>query len=224
MIYVTSDPHFCHDKDFVYERRGFKTIEEMNEAIISRFNSIVTPEDTLYILGDCALKDTETGIKCLKRLNGHKYLAIGNHDSDKRIERFYEEKIFDKIEIGYRIKYGKYSLWLTHYPMLMGNYKDKHPTWNLSGHTHKTDPFDNGKDGIYNVSVDAHDCYPCDLEFVIQEIDEFRAKVKAEEEIYNQLIPCDKCVKELQCANAHTRQATRCKDFKRDPPDGGYYG
>ena len=34
MIYFTSDWHFCHNKPFIYESRGFKSIEEMNEIII----------------------------------------------------------------------------------------------------------------------------------------------------------------------------------------------
>ena len=29
-IFLTSDTHFNHNKDFVYAARGFKTIEEMN--------------------------------------------------------------------------------------------------------------------------------------------------------------------------------------------------
>ena len=26
MIYLTSDTHFCHNKDFLYEPRGFQSI------------------------------------------------------------------------------------------------------------------------------------------------------------------------------------------------------
>ena len=35
-VFFTSDTHFCHDRGFVYEPRGFKNIEEMNEAIAKR--------------------------------------------------------------------------------------------------------------------------------------------------------------------------------------------
>ena len=34
MIYLTSDTHFCHNKDFLYEPRGFQSIEEHDEAIV----------------------------------------------------------------------------------------------------------------------------------------------------------------------------------------------
>ena len=57
MIYFTSDFHFCHNRDFIYERRGFSSIEEHDQTIIDNFNSIITDEDILYILGDVFLDD-----------------------------------------------------------------------------------------------------------------------------------------------------------------------
>lgn len=175
MIYLTSDPHFGHEKPFLYEPRGFSSWEEAGEGIINNYNAIITDDDIVYILGDCMLKNDEYGIQCLKRLKGRKFLAIGNHDTDARIERYKLENIFEDIQIGYRLRSGKFSFWLTHYPMMMGNYKDKHPTWNLSGHTHKKDPFQNGKDCIYNVSVDAHNNFPISLEQIIKDIQDYRA-------------------------------------------------
>ena len=49
MIYFTSDWHFCHNKPFIYESRGFKSIEEMNEIIIENHNRVVKEEDIIYI-------------------------------------------------------------------------------------------------------------------------------------------------------------------------------
>ena len=37
-IFLTSDSHFNHNKDFIYERRGFNSIEEMNEKIIEKIS------------------------------------------------------------------------------------------------------------------------------------------------------------------------------------------
>ena len=173
MIYCTSDFHFGHEKPFLYEPRGFSSYEEAAETTIKNYNSIITNEDIVYILGDCMLKNDEYGIKCLKQLNGRKLLAIGNHDSDARIERYKLEHIFEDIQIGYRIRSGKFSFWLTHYPMMMGNYKDKRPAWNLSGHTHKKDPLSYGKDCIYNVALDAHNNFPVSLDTIISDIKEY---------------------------------------------------
>ena len=59
MIYFTSDWHFCHNKPFIYESRGFKSIEEMNEIIIENHNRVVKEEDIIYCLGDCMLNDNQ---------------------------------------------------------------------------------------------------------------------------------------------------------------------
>ena len=53
---------------------------------LEKFNSKVKPEDTVYILGDTMLGDNATGEECLAKLNGHKIMILGNHDTVKRIE------------------------------------------------------------------------------------------------------------------------------------------
>lgn len=50
-------------KPFIYEPRGFESVGQMNEAIISNWNEIVKPEDEVYVLGDIMLKDNEKGIE-----------------------------------------------------------------------------------------------------------------------------------------------------------------
>ena len=54
-IWFSSDLHFNHNRQFIYQARGFETLEEMNQTIIERFNSLVKPEDDLYLLGDTML-------------------------------------------------------------------------------------------------------------------------------------------------------------------------
>lgn len=50
-IFLTSDLHFNHDREFIYGPRGFKSVEEMNEALIKNWNGTVTNEDDVYVLG-----------------------------------------------------------------------------------------------------------------------------------------------------------------------------
>ena len=69
-IYLTSDLHLCHNKPFVYEARGFDSIEEMNEEYVKRWNDTVNEEDDVYVLGDLVLNDPEVGIEYLKKLKG----------------------------------------------------------------------------------------------------------------------------------------------------------
>lgn len=60
MIYLTSDLHFCHDKDFIYGARGFDSVDDMNAAIIENWNALINDDDEVYVLGDLMLKDIET--------------------------------------------------------------------------------------------------------------------------------------------------------------------
>ena len=121
-IYFSSDLHFGHNKDFVYKARGFNSIEEHDEELIKRFNSIVTPEDDLWILGDLMLGDNDEGIKKIKQLNGNLHIIYGNHDTNARILRYAEE--LDNAEIhGFAttFKYKKQQFMLSHYPTITSN-------------------------------------------------------------------------------------------------------
>lgn len=174
MIYFVSDFHFAHEKEFLWKPRGFSSWEEHAEVVIERFNSVVGYGDIVYVLGDCMLKNDDFGIECLKQLNGSKYLAIGNHDTDARIQRYKDEDIFEDIQYGYRLKSNKYSIWCQHYPSMMGNYKDKHPTICIAGHTHSPDKFQNMSNGCYNAALDAHNCYPVSLDKIITDVKAYR--------------------------------------------------
>ena len=169
MIWLTSDFHFGHEKDFVWAPRGFSSWIEAAYKIIQNYNKVIDDEDTVYILGDCMLKNDKFGLSCLRQLKGHKYLAYGNHDTDARLEIYKDANIFEDIQMGYRFKEQGIVFWATHYPMKMGNYKERHPIWNLSGHTHKSDLI-NQEDCIYNVALDAHNNYPISLEQIINDI------------------------------------------------------
>jgi calcineurin-like phosphoesterase family protein len=52
----------------------------MNEALIWRWNSRVTPEDTVYVLGDVCMGKIDTSLALISRLQGEKILLAGNHD------------------------------------------------------------------------------------------------------------------------------------------------
>lgn len=52
MIWLTSDWHLFHDRQFIYAPRGFNSVEENNKAILERHNNLVNSEDDVYVLGD----------------------------------------------------------------------------------------------------------------------------------------------------------------------------
>lgn len=173
-VWVTSDFHFGHDKDFIWKERGFVSVEEMDEILIENFNSRVKPEDEVYILGDCIMGfHLEEGIKKLKKLNGKLILIAGNRDTNKKIELFKEENIFEYISFADLIKIGKFSILLSHYPTIVSNTtKDK--IVNFHGHTHSKSKFSEFN-CCYHVGVDAHNNYPVNLE---EGLKEFKAYTK----------------------------------------------
>ena len=44
-VWLTSDLHLSHDRDFIWEPRGFKSVDEMNKAIVANWNRVVGPAD-----------------------------------------------------------------------------------------------------------------------------------------------------------------------------------
>lgn len=175
-IWFTSDTHFCHSKSFLYEPRGFTNADEMNEAIIERWNKVIKPRDIVYHLGDTILNDTEKGIECFKRLNGEIFLIWGNHDTENRTNALLEACRHKLIGGWYAfiIKPGNQSIYLSHYPTLTSNFDQKHFSHhviNLHGHTHQqknwldpTNPF------MYHVGVDSHNCTPVHIDEVMTDI------------------------------------------------------
>ena len=170
MIYFTSDLHLWlnHDKEFVWKDRGFNSVEEMNNIIINNYNSIVNNDDIVYILGDCCMGVLEISVPLLAQLKGHKYLIIGNHDTERKIEEYKKYNIFESIEYGGRIKYKKKMFIFSHYPMLVGNASNE-KTWNLHGHTHQKHCFGTVPQ-CYHVGIDSHNCFPVLLDKIYEEI------------------------------------------------------
>ena len=85
--WFSSDHHFWHKNviKFTYpsgkDRTQFEDIVEHNEHLITQHNSVVQPNDKVYLLGDIAWNSK--AIECIKRMNGRKILVMGNHDKQK---------------------------------------------------------------------------------------------------------------------------------------------
>lgn len=78
-IWFTSDQHYYHQNVIKYCSRPYVTVEEMNEKLLLEYNSLVKPEDIVYMLGDFSLAFRPVELYG-SRLNGTKYLVPGNHD------------------------------------------------------------------------------------------------------------------------------------------------
>lgn len=174
-IWLTSDTHFSHNKEFLYGPRGFKNVKDMNIAIVENWNSVVKPDDEVWHLGDMALGDIDDACKYINQLNGTIRWIRGNHCTSKKIGKIVEE-CPAVLEIGwaYQIKFGKYSIYMSHYPTLTANFDDKYfnqHVINLHGHTHQQYNFmqpDNPF--MYHVGMDSHNCTPVHIEEILSDI------------------------------------------------------
>ena len=177
-IYVTSDTHFGHSKNFLYEPRGFKNIYDHDKAIIKNWNEIVQPEDDVYLLGDVMLNDNDYGLSCLKQLKGQIHIIRGNHCTDARIALYKSCPNIVEICDAKFLKVDKQNFFLSHYPCLTSNFDEEKPLnrriISLAGHYHTKDKWiDFNKGLIYHVEMDAHDCKPVNIRNIITEIKEY---------------------------------------------------
>jgi calcineurin-like phosphoesterase family protein len=91
-------------------RRGFSTVEEHDEHVIAKWNSVVNKRDVTYILGDVTMEKSSP-YPLLDRLNGIKHIVLGNHD-----RRQDTKKLFQYAEsVGGMINYK--GVFLTHCPI-----------------------------------------------------------------------------------------------------------
>src|SRR4051812_17199465 len=79
-VWFTADPHYGHTNIIRYCTRPFADAEEMNRALIDRWNAVVDPGDEVWVLGDFALGSIADTLPLAAELHGYKVLLAGNHD------------------------------------------------------------------------------------------------------------------------------------------------
>ena len=81
MIHYIADCHFYHGAlNTKMDKRGFESVEAMNEYMIRKWNDKVTNADTVIILGDLSLGTVEQTNELIHKLKGKLCLIVGNHD------------------------------------------------------------------------------------------------------------------------------------------------
>ncbi len=159
-IWFTSDQHFGHTNILHLCKRPFKTIEEMDQALIDNWNAVVHADDTVYVLGDFTYKAQKPLDFYTDALKGKKILIRGNHD-----HKTYEEYAahFDEVRDVKTIMVGKQIIVMFHYPILSW-YKRARGSWHLYGHVHNAvlAPMESQKS--YNVGVDTNAFTPIEFD------------------------------------------------------------
>jgi calcineurin-like phosphoesterase family protein len=135
--YITSDLHFSHQniKKFCPESRArFGDVPEMNDQMIQEWNDVVTPEDTVYILGDVAFCQAQLAVAIIEQLNGNKILIEGNHDI-KLLRNAAFRNCFKEIHQYLRLVYNGQLIIMCHYPFAEWDQMHR-GSINFHGHLH----------------------------------------------------------------------------------------
>lgn len=165
--WFTSDTHYGHTNiiSFEKEARPFETLEEMHDALITNWNSVVGDKDTVYHLGDFCFGQQYISIAA--RLKGRKNLVLGNHDS--YTSRSYLQ-YFDKL---HGVKFWDRCI-LSHMPVHINQLQGR---WmlNIHGHLHSKQVIVPGlvyepDPNYFNVSVERHNLTPVNADVIRKHI------------------------------------------------------
>jgi calcineurin-like phosphoesterase family protein len=157
--FITSDLHFFHKRiiEFCPNSRPFKDLDEMHFHLVQNWNSKISYQDNVYILGDVSFGSAYDTCRILDRLNGQKFHIIGNHDS-KLIKSADFRQRFAWSKDLYTLKYNDKRFVLCHFPFLIWDQQHR-GNYHLHGHLHSINPmkltcrrFDVGLDGTTDFS------------------------------------------------------------------------
>jgi len=152
MFFFTADEHYAHDRIRLYTNRPFASVEEMDEEIIRRHNSVVGDGDIVVHVGDFTLiHHAETVYKrYVSRLKGKHIFIRGSHDRwvPQNCVSLWEQKIGSQVVVA------------CHYAMRVWP-KSHYGSWQIYGHSHgRLPPI--GKQ--HDVGVDNNDFTPVSFE------------------------------------------------------------
>lgn len=163
-VWFLADCHFNHNKEFCYLPRLCGDVLEMNNRIIENYNKVVGENDIVFFLGDFAFGTDFQSIWeiCNRLQKGEKYLIIGNHDTDKKLDFYEEIGFFKEMTYGMPLRYGKRNFFLSHYPMLT----NRPELWNICGHEHSENPIAAHRPYSLQIAMEWTDCRPFSIEGV----------------------------------------------------------
>lgn len=169
MIYYTADLHFGYEP--LVAGRGFASAAEMDAALVEAWNRVVTPADTVYLVGDIGWNGGYVPCRTLAKLNGRKHLIRGNHDTgyrDAPLLYRYFESVTDFLEIDD----GRHHIFLSHYPMLFS----KPSGYMIHGHLHASGQFHDilaSLPRVLNAGVDVNGLAPVTLAQLVENNERF---------------------------------------------------
>lgn len=185
------------------------------------------------------LNDNAHGLECLRQLNGHIKLIRGNHDTDARWALYGELPNVELLGWAEVIKYKKYRIYLSHHftntSNLEGSVYLREHLLNFFGHTHQKDYFFEDRPYTFHVGLDSNNNTPvliddaleimkAEVRKCIDMLGENNAEI-TEPNYTLDLSRCHKCIHEPHCKGRGFNDMNgTCSSYKKDSPDGGFYG
>jgi len=158
--WFTADLHLDHANIIGYERRPFKDVQDMYRKLLYNWNSLVAPEDTIYVVGDLSLRGPQDNLGPIKRFlakaNGVKHLILGNHDRLR--PQTYINLGFTSVHtaLELHLPWGP-TIYVAHDPACSRVKRDS--LW-LCGHVHSLFKV---QDNVVNVGIDVWGYNPVSL-------------------------------------------------------------
>ncbi len=142
-----SDPHYGHKSILSFDRRPWFDLASMEDDMIAIWNSRVTKNDEVYIIGDFCWLGVNVWRCILPKLNGKKFLIKGNHDPEHLPEDII--KMFGQRPSAYKeVKDGNYQVLMSHYPLISYRHDSDPNVVMLYGHVHDTVEFEAAKEAV----------------------------------------------------------------------------
>lgn len=140
--FFSSDWHLGHKNIIRYDGRPFKTVEEMDNTILTNVTGQLQKGDTLYFLGDFALTRSgnamEGYMKALAYTEAKLFFIKGNHDKRDTIKLYERYGTYLGEQKKISMEDGQ-DIVLNHYAMRVWD-KSHRGTWHLYGHSHHSLP------------------------------------------------------------------------------------
>jgi calcineurin-like phosphoesterase family protein len=124
-LWFISDTHFFHENIIKYCNRPFDNSTDMNSQLIINWNTCVGEDDDIIIAGDFIhSRNLEYITHILASLSGRKWLVMGNHDYQNKLERplvvdQLENRVYDSMDFQVEddeLEDGFMKFHITHYP------------------------------------------------------------------------------------------------------------
>ena len=172
MLWLTSDWHLWDARILGQERRPFKSLDQMHEALVRNWNQRVRRDDIGVHLGDVVSMDFEGTpnqvAQVVRRLRGRLVLLRGNHDrgwgNEWWLEAGFERVVDQPLQI--------FEVAFTHEPARVL----PQGLVNVHGHFHR-ECIEEGAGTHFNVAADLWNYRPVRLGELVPQADEAKIEL-----------------------------------------------